>query len=137
MKIVICGSMSASKKMVEIKGELEKLGHEVILPKNAQEYADQSLKAEDSQESTKNKIENDLIRDYFHKISESDAVLVVNQAKNGIDGYVGGNSFLEMGFAHVLSKTIFLLNPIPQVPYADEIVAMQPVVLSSSLDLVK
>jgi predicted RNA-binding protein with PUA domain len=60
--------------------------------------------------------------------------LVVNEDLNGIKGYIGGNSFLEMGFAHVLNKKIFLLNPISEMGYEDEIVAMKPVILNGDLD---
>jgi len=38
-----------------------------------------------------------------------------------------------MGFAHVLSKPIYLYNDIPNTSYTDELVAMQPVVLNGDL----
>jgi len=133
MKIVICGSMSSAIQMVNVKNELLQNNHDVILPKNTEQYAEKVLKEEDSHESTKNKIENDLIRDYYEKIKKADAILVVNIDKRGVPNYIGGNSFLEMGFAHVLNKTIFLLNEIPKMTYTDEILAMQPVVLNADL----
>ncbi len=41
---------------------------------------------------------------------------------------------MEMGFAHVNGKKIFLLNPIPEdVPYTDEIKAMADVVINGDL----
>lgn len=52
-------------------------------------------------------------------------------------GYIGGNSFLEMGFAHVLNKEIFLLNKIPESLFKDELVAMQPVILGGDLSKIK
>jgi hypothetical protein len=60
-------------------------------------------------------------------------VLVLNYEKKGVPGYIGGNTFLEMGFAYVLDKPIYLLHPIPQMGYTDEIEAMQPVVLDGDL----
>lgn len=137
MKIVICGSMSSSEKMVWAKDELEKAGHAVLLPKHADKYASGEKAPESSQESAKNKIEGDLIRDYYQKIKNSDAVLVANENKNGIESYIGGNTFLEMGFAHVLNKKIYLLNDIPQVSYTAEIVAMSPVCLEGELERIK
>ena len=59
--------------------------------------------------------------------------MVVNVNKKGILNYIGGNSFLEMGFAHILNKPIFILNEIPEMIYTDEILAMQPVVLNGDL----
>lgn len=133
MKIVICGSMSSSEKMVEVSNELKKLGYKNLLPKHAEEYAEGDRKMEDSAESTENKIKDDLIRDYYDEIKDSDAVLVVNEDKKGIKNYIGGNVFLEMGFAHVLNKKIFLLNSVPEIGYKDEIIAMQPMVLEGDI----
>src|SRR3989339_1759862 len=110
MKIVICGSMSSACQMVDAKKELLQNNHEVILPKNTEQYAEKVLAEETAHESTKNKIEHDLIRDYFEKIKNADAVLVVNVDKKGISNYIGGNSFLEIGFAHILNKPIFIMN---------------------------
>jgi predicted RNA-binding protein with PUA domain len=137
MKIVICGSMKLSRKMLEVRNELVKLGHEVILPRHTEEYAEMNTSDHVHNESVKNKINNDLIRDYYNKIAENDAVLVVNCDLNRVNGYIGGNSFLEMGFAHVLNKEIFLLNEIPEMIYKDELIAMQPIVLSNDLSIIK
>ena len=84
-------------------------------------------------ESAKNKVKYDLIRGYFNKIKESDAVLVVNVNRKNIEGYIGGNSFLEIGFAHILNKPIYLLNKIPEMNYRDEIEAMNPIVVNNNL----
>lgn len=137
MKIVICCSISAAKKVMEVARELENQSHQVVLPKNIEKYADGILDMENAHESTQNKIKDDLIRDYFEKIKSSDAVLVVNENKNNIENYIGGNSFLEMGFAHVLKKPLYLLNPIPEISYKDEIIALQPIVLNGDFSLIK
>ncbi|MFH1916615.1 MAG: hypothetical protein ABIJ21_05090 [Nanoarchaeota archaeon] len=133
MKIVVCGSMSLSRRMVEIERELREQGHEVVLPEFTCEYAAMASLDKVVTESARNKIDHDLIRRYFHKIREGDAVLIVNEDKNGVSGYIGGNSLLEMGFAYVLDKPIYILKPIPQMGYTDEIVAMQPIVLDGDL----
>ena len=133
MKIIICGSMSSAAQMLDAEKELLQDNHEVVLPKHTKEYAEKVLAEETAHESTKNKIEHDLIRDYFEKIKNADAVLIVNVDKKGIHNYIGGNSFLEMGFAHILNKPIFILNQIPEMIYTDEILAMQPVVLNGDL----
>lgn len=45
---------------------------------------------------------------------------------------------MEIGFAHVNDKKIFLLNPIPEdVPYADEIKAMADVVIAGDLGKIR
>ncbi len=82
-------------------------------------------------------IEHDSLRSYYHEIKNSDAILVTNFEKNGIKGYIGGAVLLEMGFAHVLNKKIFVLNEIPKMPYSDEIKMMQPVVIGGDLNNIK
>ena len=113
MKIVICASMSAAKKVIEVQKALLAMGNEVVIPKNIDKYADGTLAPENRQESTQNKINEDLIRSYYQEIQNSDAVLAVNEDKNGITNYIGGNTFLEIGFAYALNKKIYLLNDIP------------------------
>ena len=70
---------------------------------------------------------------HFQKIRESDAILIVNQEKKGVKGYIGGAVFLEMGVAYFLGKKIFLLNQIPEMAYTDEIRIMKPVILGGDL----
>ena len=129
--------MVFSREMVEVSKNLEKQSHVVVIPKHTEEYALLNSLDEMHKESVKNKIEHDLIRDYYEEIKNSDAILVLNLEKSGIENYIGGNSFLEMGFAHVLNRKIYLLNPIPEVGYKDEIVAMQPIILNGDLNKLK
>jgi hypothetical protein len=137
MKIVICGSMSASKQMVEMERSLKVRGYEVILPKHTDKYASEELQAENSHESIKNKIEHDLIREYYLTIRDADAVIIANYDKGSIKNYIGGNSFLEAGFAHVLNKKLYFLNDIPDMIYSDELHTFQPIILNGNLSLIK
>ncbi len=42
---------------------------------------------------------------------------------------------MEIGFAHVLNKPIFLMNPIPDIEYyRPEIEAVSPVILEQNLN---
>jgi len=71
-------------------------------------------------------------------MQDADAVLVLNLDKHGVKNYIGGNTFLEMGFAHVLNQKIFLYNPIPGMPYyKTEIAAMKPIVIKKDLKKIK
>jgi nucleoside 2-deoxyribosyltransferase len=62
---------------------------------------------------------------------------VANYDKKGISGYIGGNTFLEMGYAFVLGKPIFLLNKIPDISYTSEIEGMDPIVIYNNLEKIK
>ena len=66
-------------------------------------------------------------------IKTADAILIANYDKKGIKNYIGGNTFLEIGFAHVLGKAIYILNDIPNCSYTEEIKIMQPIVLKGDL----
>ena len=135
MKIVICGSMKFSKEMVGLQTSLNQLGFDqVVVPHNVEKYIANSMA---TGESTKNKIDQDLIRAYFQEINSADAVLIANYDKNGVKNYVGGNSFLEAAFAHVLNKKLYFLNDIPEMSYIDEMKALRPVILNGDLKEIK
>jgi predicted RNA-binding protein with PUA domain len=132
MKIALCGSMSVAKEILEIKEKLEKKKHDVIVPANVESYANGTIVVEDKWK----KIESDVIKSYFEKIKTVDAILVVNKDKNEIKNYIGGNGLIEMAFAHVLGKKIYLFNEIPKTNYSDEIKAMKPSIIKGDLDKV-
>lgn len=133
MRIVVCGSMSFVQEMKNIETKLQELGHNVIIPENIEKYIDGTMKIENKEE----KIKYNLIKDHYDKINNADGIIVLNIDKKGIKNYIGANTFLEMGFAHVLDKRIYLLNEIPQMNYTDEIEAMQLVVLNGDLSKIK
>ena len=143
MVITICGSMIFAKDMLDIKTQLEAKGIKVIIPIGTKEYLNGKLKKIAGEwgtiEGAKRKIRYNLIKRYYNEIKKSDAILVINKEKNGIKNYIGGNTFLEMGFAYVLGKPIYMLNPIPKnIPFFyQEIIAMQPVIIRGDLNQIK
>ncbi len=129
--------MSAHKEMSDAKRILEANGHVVEMP-NLDNLSNELDNSGNSLETADIKIKNDLIRGYFNKIKDSDAVLAINTVKNNIDGYIGGNTFLELGFGYALNKNIYLLNHhTKELPYYDEIDAMQPIILNGDLGKIK
>lgn len=133
MKIAVCGSMVFSPEMLELRDKLQQLGHSVVLPEFTEEYAQRGSRQQMHSEAVHNKIKHDLIRGYFDKIRDSDAILVYNKTRKSVENYVGGNTFLEMGFAHVLGKPVFMQFPIPEMGYRDEMEAMNPKVINGDL----
>lgn len=131
--------MAFAKEMMNAKKELEKSGHVVFIPDGVDEYANGQIDKNKigGSEGAKRKIANDLIRKHCQLIDDSDAVLVLNCEKKGIPNYIGGNSFLEIGYAHILRKKIFLINDIPDIELIkQEIEAVQPTILSGNLNLI-
>ena len=134
MKIAICASMVFAEKMVQIKEKLEALGHKVYISQFAEGYLG---KAEREKEklAVHDKNEHDAIRKFWDIIKKSDGILVLNYDRKGIKNYIGGNTLMEIGFAHVLNKKIFLMNPVPDIDYyRSEIEAVKPVIMEQDLN---
>ena len=141
MKIAICGSIEFVYEIKSISEKLIQAGHQTEIPLTCQRILKGELTLEEfKKEKEKNgdgslrKIKDDVIKRYYNSIKNCDAILIVNVEKRGINGYIGGNTFLEMGFAYILDKKIFLLNPVPKMSYTDEILAMQPNVINGDLN---
>ncbi|MFW0862276.1 MAG: hypothetical protein ACKKL6_01695 [Candidatus Komeilibacteria bacterium] len=130
MKIAICSSMSFAKEMIKAKEEMIELGHEVIIQDDVELHASGEIGDEDKWR----KMEIDPFKVYFEEIKNADAILVINLDKHGVENYVGGNTLIEMAFAYVLDKKIFMMNPVPKLGYSDEIEAMRPVILNGDLN---
>jgi hypothetical protein len=137
MKITICGSVKFADKLVDIYHQLEALGHEPIMHEDMFGIADGTAKelidgiGLDHSEIKK---KHNFIKLWHDLIISGDAILVCNFDKNSIKNYIGGNTLMEIGFAHTNDKKVFLLNPIPEdVSYADEIKAMTDVVIEGDL----
>ncbi|MBI4032647.1 hypothetical protein HY374_02995 [Candidatus Berkelbacteria bacterium] len=139
MNIAICGSLAFTYQFAELKQELETMGHEVAIPFTSRRILageltlEEILSAKGTGAAANLKAGTDVIRRYYEVVKESDAILVANYEKKGIPGYIGGNTFLEMGFAHVLHKPIFLLHPLPDLPYRDEMESMRPIITDRNL----
>jgi nucleoside 2-deoxyribosyltransferase len=124
--------MTVVNKMFEVKKELESQGHTVFLSKFANEYID--LPQSDIEKQTVyDKNNNDGLKEFSNVIQDTDAVLALNYEKKGIENYIGGNTFLELGYAFILGKKIFFMNPIPNMLYTSELEAMKPVILKGDL----
>jgi len=144
MKIVLCGSLSLCDEILKVKDDLEKRGHEAVLPESIIKFSLRTSDDVDKFKSEKNnylKIKPTYIRNHFDKIGDGDAILVVNGEKRGIKNYIGGNTFAEIMIAFFLKKKIFLLNPIPTHERTDvfyeEIISIKPIILNGDLDMIE
>lgn len=141
MKIVICGSSAFRVKKVDLMDQLTELGHKAIIHPHYVESVKDGRKdimdRIDKGECAQLKIEYDYIKWYYNAIKKSDAVLIVNLDKKDKKNYIGGNVLMELGFAHVLDKQIYLLNDIPKNSYKDEIIAVKPIILHGEIKKIK
>ncbi len=137
MKITILGSVKFAKNLVEVYRELEKMGHQPMMHEKMFGIADGTATAiidGIEKDHAKLKRQEGFIKWWHNCIKSGDAVLVCNFDKKGIKNYIGGNVLMEIGFAHVNDKKVFLLNPMPEeVSYTDELKVMVDVVLDGDL----
>lgn len=133
MRIGIIGSMQFTDKMLEVREKLREMGHDAFV---TDLHKTMVGKTDEEIEKIKlyQKYNMDAIREFWNTMQDADAVLVLNYDKNGIKNYIGGNTLMEIGFAHVLNQKIFILNPIPEMYYCKtEIEAVKPIIINGDL----
>ncbi len=137
MRIGIIGSMQFTERMVETRDRLIATGHDAFLTTLHEPLLGKTDKEKERIKLYQKK-NLDAIREFWRMMQGADAVLVLNFDKGGVKNYIGGNTLMEIGFAHVLGQRIFLWNPIPDIPfYRSEIEAMKPVVINGDLGLIR
>lgn len=145
MNITLCGSIAFIQNMLQAKQVLENAGHTVQMPPTHITAEDGSQmpvldyynmrKAAEPYNTWVWQTKAAAMRNHFNKVVWCDAVLVVNEDKNGIPSYIEPNTFLEVGLAFHLSKKIYLLHSLPQQDFTEELLGMGVVELQGSLDL--
>lgn len=142
-KITICSSAYFYKDVIVIKKRLEDRGYKVLVPSTALKMAKSGNFAVAPhkrwlKEPKFYQQKRKLIEDHFHKIEQSDAILVVNNTKNGQACYIGGNVLMEMTLAFYLGKQIYILNDLPEnAPFKEELHALSCKFLHSKLKNLK
>lgn len=129
--------MQYIEKMLEVRDALIALRHDAFITTL---YEDFLGKSDEEKEHVKIRQKNtmDAIREFWKLMQDGDAVLALNLDKHDIKNYIGGNTLMEIGFAHVLNQKIFLYNPIPDIPYyKSEIEAVQPIIINGDLSKIE
>jgi hypothetical protein len=147
MNITICGSIAFYDQMVDTQKALRALGYDVRIPPHQRKdgqgktisvsaYYDIRKKANKDDAWVWERKEEGIL-EHFEKVAWCDAILVLNHEKNGIVGYVGANTLMEMGLALYFQKKIYMLHSIPDMAYTEEICGMHPVILGGDLSAIK
>lgn len=138
--ITICSSATFFKECIAITLQLEKKGFIVLLPETAQKMQasnDFDVSHYKTWQTSKQDFPKKalLIQHHFDKIVEGDAVLIVNNKKHECEGYIGGNTLMEMGLAFHLKKPIFIVNTVAEgSSNYEEIMGTLPVFLNGDLN---
>lgn len=135
-KIFLCASMNFYRELVTIEQSLIEKGFSVEIPVSAKLMkAKNDFIVEHFKGTTTRAQKGTYIKENFVNISSCDAILVINNEKNGISGYIGPNVLMEIGLAFHLDKKIYIWNQYPEnAPYKDELLALSVEVINQDLD---
>lgn len=120
--IVLCGSMKVKDEIIRVQELLKEKGYNVLLPVECMEGKPKVIAS----------------RAHFDRIvnPDNEYILIVNAAKNGIENYIGPNSFAEIAFAFYHNKKTFVLNDFYE-PYLDELEGWGVLELHGNLDKIE
>lgn len=130
-RIVICGSMNFYKGMLDCQKKLKQLGINSIVPEEENDII--FLYNKEQFMDFKRRVSNL----YLRKIRDKNTagVLIFNEAKNGIENYIGANTLVELAMAFTWNRQIFLFNDIYE-PLEDELLAWKCISLHGDLSLI-
>ena len=129
--------MHFAKDMLDAQKFLGENGHEAIVPIDTQIcFENPHLNLNECLEHCQS-YEVDVDKDHFNKVESSDAILVLNYPKKGINGYIGGATLMEIAIARHFDKKIFILHDLPSediLRYSLEIKLAKPIILKGDLN---
>jgi len=142
MRITICSSAFFARETFKIKEKLKEKGFEVLVYPQKVKVNGKVIDITEFYKMRKKnltqdllKIKQRLIKEHIKRIERSDAILVLNFDKDGKEGYIGGNTFLEISIAYYLKKKIFLWKkPSKNLPYFEEIMALKPKIINEDIE---
>lgn len=128
--------MTFYKDLVEIEEKLKSKGLRVNIPVSAQIMKERNnFGVLDFKEAVTPKQKGKYILQNFNKIVEGDSILVINNEKNGVKGYIGANVLMEIGLAFYFKKKIYILKPIEEnAPYKEELLSFDVKFINNDLN---
>jgi len=116
MNICLVGSMRDYDRILDIERSLKEQGNTVIIPIDRSDVRDLGHAQEKSV----------FMKGMFDRIKTCEAILAVNDRdRGGYKGYIGANTFLQLGIGMSLGKPLFTLEKWdPRLPYSEELNAM-------------
>lgn len=143
MKITLCSSAAFYKELLEIREELEKLGFDTLVPLSAEEmkavgdFTTGRIKTWYKNPADFHK-KTAYVEAHLKKIDQGDVILVINLEKNGITGYIGGNVLLEIFYAWLQKKPVYIMNSVNHdLPCYEEVMGMNPIFIDGDLSKIK
>lgn len=134
--LTICGSMCKLLEMRESKARLAQVPNwEVSIPEAFGPDKEELIRNGAYRDTAEIKKQFGSIRAHYDEVARATWVLLHNPDKNGVKGYIGPNTFLEAGYAHVLGKPLYALNGYTENTFMlDELDAIGATVLNGDLE---
>lgn len=134
-KIFLAASMNFYQDLVRIESELQNVGYEVEIPVSAKTMKEKNdFDVSHFKGVFTSEQKGKFVKENFANIADCDALLVINNQKNGVSGYIGANVLMEIGPAFHLGKKIYLWNPTePSAPYNEELLAFNVQIINQDL----
>lgn len=131
-RVVVCGSMSFFREMIEVQELLAASDVSCIIPDS------------DDHWPSKRTVQLELVLKrkaslaHIRKIRDPKTfgILVLNHDKYGVRDYIGANSFAEIAVAVVAGKRVYLAGGIPDA-YRDELNAWGAIALNGNIEQLK
>jgi hypothetical protein len=130
--------MAFYRELVDIEKQLEIKGFTVTIPVSAQVMK----KKNDFEVSHFKGVfthgeKAKFIHKNFQEIAKSDYILVINNEKNGISGYIGANVLMEIGLAFYFKRKIYIWNNIEENAPYEELLAFGVTFIDQNLEKIK
>ena len=138
--ITLCSSCSFYREVIGLKNELERAGFSVLVPDTALKMeASGNFNVDDYKawfrDPSLYHLKTERMDSHFKKVAEGDCILVVNLPKKGFQGYIGANVLLEMFYATLHDKPIYVLHPVDENLFCyEEVMGMNPIFIDGDLE---
>ena len=132
---MIGGSMTFAKEMKAAKEKLENMDYEVFVPLDTEHVIEDPSKKIDIQFMK----ELGVGRGDAELVAKSDAFIILNYPKHGIDGYIGPGAYRDLSVAWWLKKKVFFLFPYDenQNNHKYEMLGFEPIILEGNLSKIQ
>lgn len=141
--IVLCSSAAFYEHVNRLADELVAMGFKAVVPLNARLMREANNYNVEATKTWFNNPEDfkkktNYMQRHFDEVAAGDIVLVVNDEKLDIPGYIGSNVLLEMGLGFYLKKPVYVMNPVPKDgSNYEEVIGLGSIFIDGDLSKIK
>ncbi len=140
-KILICSKIDNYTQAQKVMRLLDSYDYDIVLPFVDEYNLLESSKSRysDGKNTSLIKRRKDSFEIGYKFIKDSDSILVLNYDWNNILGYIGYNMYMDIGFAYILGKKIFILNDLSsnQLNIKKDFTRMNVIYLKGDLERIR